>query len=75
VILPTKHLSPRRSLLGVGGLILERLDQPRTITGLWDRARRVPEVGSFDRFILALDLLYAMNAVVFERGLLRRTSA
>lgn len=72
MILPTKHLPPRRSLIGVGGLMLERLDQPRTITGLWDKARHVPEVGSFERFILALDLLFALGAVEYGDGLLRR---
>lgn len=74
MILPTKHLSPRRSLLGVGGLVLERLDQPRTITALWERAKRVPEVGSLDRFILALDFLYALGVIEFDAGLLRRAS-
>lgn len=74
MILPTKHLPPRRSLIGVGGLMLERLDQPRTITGLWDKARRIPDVGSFERFILALDFLFAIGAIEYDAGLLRRAS-
>lgn len=74
MILPTKHLPPRRSLIGVGGLMLERLDQPRTITGLWDKARGIPEVGSFERFILTLDLLFAISAIEYDAGLLRRVS-
>lgn len=72
MILPTKYVSPARSLLGIGGLLLTRLDRPRTVPALWDAIRAVPEVGTFERFALALDLLYMLGAVGLENGLLHR---
>lgn len=72
MILPTKHISTERSLIGLGAVLLERLDQPRTITALWEKARVLPEIGSFERFVLTLDLLYAIGAVELSDGLLRK---
>jgi hypothetical protein len=73
MILPTKHISLRRSLLGVGAIILKQLNRPRTVTSLWESVRVVPEVATFERFILALDLLYMLGAVQIEEGLLHRS--
>jgi hypothetical protein len=72
MILPTKHIKPADSLLGVGAALLEILALPRTVTELWENARTIPGVGSFERFALGLDLLYAMDLVENERGMLRR---
>jgi hypothetical protein len=80
VILPTKHIRPDRALIGVGAEVLEVLKAPTTVSKLWDLVRsrratyapRTPIV--YDWFILALDLLYLLGAIEFERGLIRRTS-
>lgn len=72
MILPTKHITPERSLLGVSALILQYLNHPQTLSRLWDQVRSLPVIGSYDRFILALDLLYLMEAITFDEGLLRR---
>ncbi len=72
MILPTKHISTERSLIGLGAAILERLDRPRTITALWERSRILPEVASFERFVLTLDLLYAIGAIELRDGLLQK---
>ncbi|HYO59962.1 ABC-three component system middle component 6 [Archangium sp.] len=74
MILPTKHISTRRSLLGVGAAVLKRLREPQTVSRLWEHVRDEPEVRNFERFVLALDLLYALGAVEFKDGLLRRAS-
>jgi len=73
VILPTKHISENRSLLGIGGVLLARLENPRTISKLWDEVRDHPDIRTFERFVLALDLLYIIGAVEQARGQLRRT--
>jgi hypothetical protein len=39
MILPGKHLSPHRALIGVGAEILVQLDRPREVSDLWDRVR------------------------------------
>lgn len=72
MILPTKHISQSASLLGVGALLLKHLQEPRTLTGLWDHVRSYREVGSYARFILALDLLFLLGAVELDQGLIRR---
>jgi len=71
VILPTKHIPASQSILGVGAVLLRHLSRERTVSELWERVRVVREVGTFERFVLALDLLYTVGAVRLEGGLLR----
>ena len=71
-LLPDKHVSLGSSILGVGATILRKLDQPSTITGLWDRCRSSQEVATFARFSLALDLLFAISAITIENDVLVR---
>ena len=75
MILPTKHISASQSLLGVGATILRHLDQDRTVSGLWELCRGAPEVGTFERFVLALDALYTVGAVDLLDGLLHARRA
>lgn len=77
MILPTKYLPHERALLSVGGDILTQLEEPRTVSELWDRVRGIRNAKynaapiSFDWFILALNLLYAIAAVEYKNGLVR----
>lgn len=81
MILPTKHIRGDRALIGVGGEILRLLKQPMTVSRLWDeiretRASYAPlSPMSYEWFILALDLLFMMEAVNLDRGVLHRNSA
>ncbi|HRQ42093.1 MAG TPA: hypothetical protein PLD25_29595 [Chloroflexota bacterium] len=72
MILPTKHISTANSLIGVGAVLLKYLERPYTITSLWEQTREIPGIGSFERFTLALDLLYAIGSIDSYQGLLRR---
>ena len=72
MILPTKHIRLSNSLLGVGATLIECLDEETTVTFLWDKTKASPNVRGFDRFTLALDLLFLLGLVEFEHGLLRR---
>ena len=72
MILPTKHINPLDSLLGVGALILERLKTTKTVTQLWDEMRDLPQVVTFERLVLGLDLLYLMGLVELDGGVIRR---
>ncbi len=72
MILPTKHISIRYSLLGVGTLLLKRLERPHTVTALWEKVRQTREIGTFERFTLTLDFLYAIGAIQFDGDLLWR---
>lgn len=72
MILPTKHISTKHSLIGLGAVILKYLSKPTTITGLWDKVRLIPEIGTYKRFILSLDFLYMIKAIDYSEGLLKR---
>ncbi|MCY3690097.1 MAG: hypothetical protein OXI17_08205 [Gammaproteobacteria bacterium] len=78
MILPTKHILPDRALLGVGAEVLGVLKRPMTVSMLWDeiRSRRSVDepnaVLDYRWFVLALDLLYIIGAVEFDRGLIQK---
>lgn len=74
MILPDKYIPLERSLLGIGGEMLQRLLTPKTVTALWDQMRDETEVGSYEHYILALDLLYALGAICLDKGLVSRSS-
>lgn len=77
MILPTKYLPHDRALLSVGAEILAQLKEPRSVSELWecvreDRMKRTAATPlSFDWFVLALNLLYAVTAVDYSNGLVR----
>lgn len=76
MILPTKHLPTERSLLGIGAEVLSFLDRPKTVSRLWgdiqesrgDAANKLP----FDWFVLAINLLYMIDAIEMNRGRLSK---
>ncbi len=79
MILPSKHISQEKALLTVGGELLKRLDEPKTVSAIWENVRQSASETqidathpSYDWFILALDLLYAINAIEIHEGLLNR---
>ena len=73
ILLPNKHVPTNRSVVGMGALLLEHLETPSTVSGLWELVKNKQEVGSFDNFVLSLDYLYAIGAIVYEDGSLIRT--
>ena len=75
MIMPSKHVRPSHSLLGAAALLWDSLEAPQTISELWERSRLEHAIGSFDRFILSLDLLFFLRLVSLEDGLLERVAA
>lgn len=80
MILPTKHLRPDRTLLGIGADILAGLTDPMTVSALWDymRLRRsasnAQAVIDYRWFVLALDFLHMIGAIDVDRGVIRKAS-
>lgn len=79
MILPSKHIPQHRALLSVGARILQKLDEPVTVSALWEKLpHKSGETSglaiylSYDSFVLALDLLFLMGAVDLQEGLLSR---
>jgi hypothetical protein len=74
MILPSKHLKNDKALIGVGAEIIAYLDEPRTVSELWERIHISREIKStsisFDWFILSLSFLYAIQAIDFSRGII-----
>jgi hypothetical protein len=76
MILPSKHLSQSRALVGIGAEILSQLDEPLAVSEIWERVRAVragkrdePSL-SFDWFVLALTFLHAIFAVEMSDGVI-----
>lgn len=71
MILPNKHLLSADSLIGIGGLLLTKIGPGgTTVSKLWEGVRNRREVGSYDRFILALDTLYLIGFIDLDNGML-----
>lgn len=76
MILPSKHLSEDRALLTVGADLLDLLAEPKTVSRLWSDFGQHRERSSpitYDWFVLALDLLFSMGLIHFERGRIQKT--
>jgi hypothetical protein len=72
MIMPSKHISEEQTLLGVGAIVLQHLERPQTVTSLWDKVRDEYAVGTFERFVLALDLLHITGVVNLSQGMIYR---
>jgi hypothetical protein len=76
MILPSKHLSQSRALLGIGAEVLSQLDEPLAVSELWERVRaaRASKADaaplSFDWFVLALTFLHTIFAVEMSDGVI-----
>ena len=72
MILPEKHIRLAESFLGLGGVILKFLVNPKSVDVLWVEFEKVnnsgyfPAYHSFDNFILALDYLFMIGAVELD---------
>lgn len=78
MILPSKHLSEDRALISVGSRILIHLENPRSVSELWEKLRASPSAAgedysslTFDWFTLAMSFLFAIRAVeMLDDGLI-----
>jgi hypothetical protein len=74
ILLPTKHIPQSEALIGVGATLIRHLREPMTVSGLWEKVRAEPNIGTFERFVLAADLLFLMGAIKYRDGLLVRSA-
>ena len=72
MILPTKYIKFSNSLINVGAVLLKYIDNNHTVTALWSITRQLPEIRTFERFTLGLDLLFIIGVINFNNGLLER---
>jgi len=74
MILPTKHIPVDQTLLALGAVMLPHLEQPCTVSGLWEKVKSVSAMGNFERFVLTLDMLFIIGIVRFSDEMLESTS-
>ena len=59
--------------LGVGTVLLESINDRRTVSQLWDAVRGRPEIGTFGRFVLGLDMLFIFGLIdIGDDGVIAR---
>lgn len=82
MILPTKGITPDRSILSVGSDLLDLLDSPQSVSNLWSRYLNFrKQMGlerpvNFDWFVLTLDFLFSIGAIdLDDRGRLVKQRA
>ena len=82
MILPSKHIPQDKALLTVGAELLTRLDKPKTVSAIWEdvcksasKTRVDVTHLSYDWFILAIDLLFVIDAIEIHEGLLKRRTS
>lgn len=68
MILPSKHIVLDYSLIGVGATLLVAMKRRDTVTALWEDVRTDRAVGTFERFVLAMTLLFVLGAVEYVDG-------
>lgn len=72
MILPSKYIQLSESYIGLGGILLRMLNTPMTVDELWQKYKkpdlRPPYLAdlSFDNLVFALNLLFAIGAIVID---------
>ncbi len=72
MILPTKHIQIKRSLIGLGAEVLAMLDRPYNVSSLWYKANKNPEIRTFETFVITLDFLFTLDAITLENGFINK---
>lgn len=75
MILPSKHIRFSESLLGLGGILLSFINEPKTVDEIWfqyleiNNSKKVfPAYHNFDNVILALNYLYLIGVIQIDNN-------
>lgn len=72
MIMPSKYLREDEALIGVSAVLLPLVEKDGNLTAIWESAKKLDSIGSFERFILALDFLYLLGLVDLHNNKLLR---
>lgn len=72
MILPSKYIQEDEALLGLGAKILSILYEDKALSELWEETKAQQNVSNYERFVLALDMLYVMGLIIFEDQKIKR---
>ncbi len=73
MIMPSKYLREDEALVGVSAALLSLVEKNGNLSVLWESAKKIDSVGRFERFILALDLLFLMGLIDLHGNEIIRT--
>lgn len=63
MILPSKYLREDEALIGVSAALLSLIEKNGNLSLIWESAKKIEFIGNFERFILALDLLFLLGLI------------
>lgn len=69
MILPQKHIRVSESIFGLGSVIIELINKPKTFDNLWNDFQKInntkslPSLHSLDNFVMALTFLFIVGAI------------
>ena len=72
MILPDKNIKLQYSLLNCGTIVLKELNDPQSISYVWEKVKGNKQITGYEKFLLTLDFLYIIKAIKLENGLLVR---
>lgn len=74
MIMPTKYIKENQALIGVGATLLQYIDKKNTISSLWEKVKNIESVGTYERFVLALDLLFLFGLIDIKKNKIIRVT-
>ena len=72
MLLPDKYIPVEDTLPSISAYIYRKLRFPLPLFSLWDKVCGIKAIGTYERFIYALDFLYALGLIDIEGGFIRR---
>ena len=72
MILPMRTIEEEDTLLRVGIHLLEILGEQMDIASLWQQAKDIENIKTYERFILGLDLLFCFGLIDMEENIIVR---
>lgn len=74
MIMPDKNTPLANSLLGYGAIILQNLHSNQTISSLWEKVSSQDSYFTFEKYCLALDVLFAVRLIQYNHGVVIKSS-
>lgn len=68
MIMPSKYLREDEALIGISAALLPLVENNGNLAALWESAKKIDAIGSFERFIFALDFLYLLGLVDLQNN-------
>lgn len=63
MIMPSKYLREDETLIGISAILLSVIEKNGNLSAIWESVKKLDAIGNFERFILALDLLYMLDLI------------